>query len=227
MRATPRVIMARADRSGDHASERETTYIIVIVKVVDLKLRCGFIRDFRPRQVADDRFKQRGQIPSIIYNLTTGSSSPGIGVEYGEIKLVFICVQVDKEIVILSRTSAGHASARSILLIQTTAGSPASSAFFTTKRVWGSGPSQASTSSRMPSTIESARSTSPLKSEWPGVSTMLMRTPFHRIEAFLAIMVIPRSRSSAKESMTRSSICSLGRKAPDCRSNASTRVVLP
>ena len=40
-------------------------------------------------------------------------------------------------------------------------------------------------------------------------------------------MVMPRSRSSALESMTRSTICSLARKVPLCFSMASTSVVLP
>ncbi len=46
-----------------------------------------------------------------------------------------------------------------------------------TNRVCGSGPSDASTSSTMPSTIESPRSTSPPKSAWPGVSMMLIVMP--------------------------------------------------
>lgn len=49
-----------------------------------------------------------------------------------------------------------------------------SSAFFSTKRVWGIGPSKESTSSSTPLTIFSTRSTSPEKSAWPGVSTMLI-----------------------------------------------------
>src|SRR5215469_7670050 len=44
---------------------------------------------------------------------------------------------------------------------------------------------------------------------------------------FLARMVMPRSRSSSLESMTRSATCSLARKVPAWRSMASTRVVLP
>src|SRR5882724_9195251 len=44
---------------------------------------------------------------------------------------------------------------------------------------------------------------------------------------FLARMVMPRSRSSSLESITRSTTASLARKAPLCRSMASTRVVLP
>jgi hypothetical protein len=48
------------------------------------------------------------------------------------------------------------------------------------------------------------RSTSPPKSAWPGVSTMLMRVPFHSTEVALARMVIPRSRSRSLLSIARS-----------------------
>src|SRR4051794_12692469 len=44
---------------------------------------------------------------------------------------------------------------------------------------------------------------------------------------FLARIVMPRSRSSSFESITRSTWCSLERKVPLCCSMASTRVVLP
>ena len=52
---------------------------------------------------------------------------------------------------------------------------PIFSAFDTTNLVCGSGPSAASTSTSAPSTMLRMRSTSPPKSAWPGVSTMLMR----------------------------------------------------
>src|ERR1041384_4667387 len=41
------------------------------------------------------------------------------------------------------------------------------------------------------------------------------------------MMVMPRSRSRSMESITRSRTCSFSRKVPDCRSIASTSVVLP
>ena len=44
---------------------------------------------------------------------------------------------------------------------------------------------------------------------------------------FLAMMVMPFSRSRSIESITRSTTCSLARKMPDCQSMASTSVVLP
>src|SRR5215216_4612038 len=44
---------------------------------------------------------------------------------------------------------------------------------------------------------------------------------------FLAMMVMPFSRSRSMESITRSATCSFSRKIPLCQSMASTRVVLP
>jgi hypothetical protein len=111
-------------------------------------------------------------------------------------------------------------------------GSRASSALRRTNRVCGSGPSDASTSSSTPSTIVSPRSTSPPKSAWPGVSTMLSFTAGpssgrQRTAVFLARIVMPFSRSRSMESRTRSATSWLARKAPACHSIASTSVVLP
>ncbi len=66
------------------------------------------------------------------------------------------------------------------------------------------GPSAASTSTMAESTMLRMRSTSPPKSAWPGVSTMLMRVPFHSTEVHLAMIVMPRSFSRSFESITRS-----------------------
>ena len=96
-----------------------------------------------------------------------------------------------------------------------------------TKRVWGSGPSAASTKRSTPSTIASPRSTSPPKSAWPGVSTMLIVMWCHLTAVFLARIVMPFSRSRSPESMTRSVSASCSPKAPVWRSILSTRVVLP
>ena len=43
------------------------------------------------------------------------------------------------------------------------------------------------------------RSTSPPKSAWPGVSTILIRVSFHAIDAAFAMIVIPRSFSRSFE----------------------------
>ena len=126
-----------------------------------------------------------------------------------------------------SCTSKGRASGLSTLFTTTMGASPAASALVSTNFVCGIGPSEASTSSRQPSTMPSTRSTSPPKSAWPGVSTMLMRTAPHSTEVHLARMVMPRSRSSALESRARSATRWFERKAPLWRSSPSTSVVLP
>ncbi|CUO89376.1 Uncharacterised protein [Flavonifractor plautii] len=75
-----------------------------------------------------------------------------------------------------SMTSWMRWSGRSTLLTTTMTLWPSSSALLSTKRVWGMGPSAASTSRMTPLTILRIRSTSPPKSAWPGVSTMLIFT---------------------------------------------------
>ena len=92
-----------------------------------------------------------------------------------------------------------RASGRSTLLIATIGRSPIFNALPTTNFVCGIGPSAASTSTITPSTIERMRSTSPPKSAWPGVSTILTRVSFHTTEVALARMVMPRSFSRSFE----------------------------
>ena len=109
---------------------------------------------------------------------------------------------------------------------------PCASAFFVTKLVCGMGPSTASTKSTTESTIESTRSTSPPKSAWPGVSTILMRQScpsgaLQPMAVFLARIVMPRSFSISPLSMTRSSRSPRSSSVPDWRRSLSTRVVLP
>ena len=104
---------------------------------------------------------------------------------------------------------------------------PIANAFWVTKRVCGIGPSIASTRISTESTIDSTRSTSPPKSAWPGVSTMLMRLPFQVMAVFLDRIVMPRSFSWSLLSITRSASTVRSLKVPDCFSRQSTRVVLP
>ena len=127
----------------------------------------------------------------------------------------------------LSYASMGRAPSRSTLLMTATILRPLASAFFSTNRVCGIGPSLASTTSRAPSTMLSTRSTSPPKSAWPGVSTMLILVPWNLVLATLLRMVMPRSRSRSLRSITRSWTDSFSRNSPDWRNRASTRVVLP
>ena len=129
---------------------------------------------------------------------------------------------------VLPTTHSGRASCLSTLLTTTMILSPKARAFLRTNRVWGIGPSLASTRRRAPSAIFKTRSTSPPKSAWPGVSIMLIFVSFHTTEAFLEKIVIPRSRSSSFESKMASwPDCSLLSLVFDCRNKASTSVVLP
>mmetsp|Transcript_46303 Transcript_46303/g.122044 ORF Transcript_46303/g.122044 Transcript_46303/m.122044 type:complete len:226 (-) Transcript_46303:370-1047(-) len=76
-----------------------------------------------------------------------------------------------------SMTASGCAAGLSTLFTTTSTLWPIASAFLSTKRVCGFGPSCASTTSSTPSTMLRTRSTSPPKSAWPGVSTMLTWVP--------------------------------------------------
>src|SRR5690242_19928202 len=75
--------------------------------------------------------------------------------------------------------------------------------------------------------MPSTRSTSPPKSAWPGVSTMLMRVPFQVTAVHLERIVMPRSRSRSLLSSARSATTSPVRNVPACLSRPSTSVVLP
>ena len=59
----------------------------------------------------------------------------------------------------------------------------------------GSTPATASKTTTPPSRTRKLRSTSTVKSTWPGVSMMLTRWPFHSAVVAEAVIVIPRSRS--------------------------------
>jgi uncharacterized repeat protein (TIGR01451 family) len=101
-------------------------------------------------------------------------------------------IEVEEQLVDLVDHLVGRASPRSTLLITTTR-EVAGQGLGQDVTGLGIGPSAASTSRTTPSTMASARSTSPPKSAWPGVSTRLMRVPCHSTDAALARMVMPRS----------------------------------
>ncbi len=68
-------------------------------------------------------------------------------------------------------------------------------------RVCACTPSTAETTSTAPSSTASARSTSAMKSGWPGVSIRLTVTSSIANETTAALIVMPRRRSSARESV--------------------------
>ena len=65
----------------------------------------------------------------------------------------------------------------------------------------GSTPATESNTATAPSSTRSERSTSTVKSTWPGVSMMLIRWPSHSQVVAAEVMVMPRSCSCSIQSM--------------------------
>ncbi len=66
---------------------------------------------------------------------------------------------------------------------------------------WGCTPATASKTATAPSRTRSERSTSAVKSTWPGVSMMLIRWSFQKQVVAAEVIVIPRSCSCSIQSM--------------------------
>jgi hypothetical protein len=71
----------------------------------------------------------------------------------------------------------------------------------------GSTPSLPSNTATAPSSTRSDRSTSTVKSTWPGVSMMLIWWPFQNVVVAAEVMVIPRLCSSSIQSMVAAPSC--------------------
>ena len=93
------------------------------------------------------------------------------------------------------------APVRSILLMKQIRGTSYLLAWRHTVSVWGSTPATASNTATAPSSTRSERSTSTVKSTWPGVSMMLMTVSRHMQVVAAEVMVIPRSCSWTIQSM--------------------------
>ena len=86
-------------------------------------------------------------------------------------------------------------------------GTPYLSAWRHTVSDWGSTPATESNTVTAPSSTRRARSTSRVKSTWPGVSMMLMRWSFHAQVVAAEVMVIPRSCSCSIQSIVAAPSC--------------------
>ena len=100
------------------------------------------------------------------------------------------------------------APVRSSLLMKHIRGTPYLSAWRHTVSDWGSTPATPSKQATAPSSTRSERSTSMVKSTWPGVSMMLMRyssplplSDFQKQVVAAEVIVIPRSCSCSIQSM--------------------------
>ena len=91
---------------------------------------------------------------------------------------------------------------RSSLLTKHIRGTRYFSACRQTCSVCGSTPATPSYTATAPSSTRSDRSTSTVKSTWPGVSMMLIVWPFHVVLVAAEVMVMPRSCSCSIQSMT-------------------------
>ena len=90
---------------------------------------------------------------------------------------------------------------RSILLMNAMRGTEYLSAWRQTVSDCGSTPATESNSAMAPSSTRSDRSTSTVKSTWPGVSMMLIRWSFHAAVVAADVIVMPRSCSCSIQSI--------------------------
>ena len=93
------------------------------------------------------------------------------------------------------------APTRSILLMNAMRGTLYLSAWRQTVSDWGWTPATASKTATAPSRTRSERSTSAVKSTWPGVSMMLIRCSFQKQVVAAEVIVIPRSCSCSIQSI--------------------------
>ena len=141
-----------------------------------------------------------------------------------------------------SRTTAGvrrsaiactvrstSAPARSILLTNSSVGMCNRCSARIRMRVCGWTPSTAETTSTAPSSTLRTRSTSAMKSGWPGVSIRLTWTPPSANEATADLIVMPALRSSSSESVcvVPASTLPTSSMTPASKRSRSVRVVLP
>ena len=103
---------------------------------------------------------------------------------------------------ICASVSAKFAPTRSILLTKQIRGTRYLSAWRQTVSDCGSTPDTASNTATAPSRTRSERSTSAVKSTWPGVSMMLIRLSRQKQVVAAEVIVIPRSCSCSIQSMT-------------------------
>ncbi len=131
--------------------------------------------------------------------------------------------------VIWSSTRPGSAPRRSILLMKMTVGMPSRRRVRISTRVCDCTPSTAEITSTAPSSTLSTRSTSAMKSGWPGVSMRLTVTSPMANDTTADLIVMPRCRSSASVSVwvLPSSTRPIWPMTPASNSSRSVRLVLP
>jgi hypothetical protein len=108
---------------------------------------------------------------------------------------------------IISTQRKKSAPVRSSLLTKHIRGTAYLSACRQTVSVCGSTPATPSYTATAPSRTRRLRSTSTVKSTWPGVSIKLIVWPFHSHFVAADVIVMPRSCSCSIQSMTAAPSC--------------------
>ena len=109
--------------------------------------------------------------------------------------------------IIVCTPRSKSAPMRSILLMYAIRGTEYLSAWRQTVSDCGSTPATESNSATAPSSTRSERSTSTVKSTWPGVSMMLIRWSAHSQVVAADVIVMPRSCSCSIQSMVAAPSC--------------------
>ena len=131
--------------------------------------------------------------------------------------------------VMCSTRASSRAPTRSILLMKISRGIPATCSACASRRVCGCTPSTAETTRMTASRTRRERTTSAMKSGWPGVSMRLtVRSPSAN-EATADWMVMPRARSNSSVSVwvVPASTLPMRRMTPVSKRRRSVRLVLP
>ena len=138
-------------------------------------------------------------------------------------------IAVDNRREIAARTRSSPAPPRSILFTNSRVGTRSRRNARISTRVCGCTPSTAEITNTAPSSTLSARSTSAMKSGWPGVSIRLTVTPSTTKETTADLIVMPRWRSSAMLSVwvVPASTLPISSMTPAANSSRSVSVVLP
>ena len=129
----------------------------------------------------------------------------------------------------LSRTRSYRAPRRSILFTKISVGTLSRCSARINTRVCGCTPSTAEITSTAPSSTFKTRSTSAMKSGWPGVSIRLTVTSSMANDTTADLIVMPRRCSSSSESVwvVPSSTLPISSMTPAAYSSRSVSVVLP
>ena len=156
-------------------ADGQSTDVVVVVQRGDLKLQrhLGVVAWRRHR--LQDGVEQRHQRVILAVGLEAARAGLGVGVEDREFEQLLGSIQLDEEIVDLVE-DFGRARVAAIDLVEHhDRRQPGLERLAQHEAGLGHRTSEASTSSMTASTILRMRSTSPPKSAWPGVSTILMR----------------------------------------------------